>query len=48
MPNNTKIQKPNLLNLFIWSSNPLFTKGEGVKKSHCIRLPGENRGPEYL
>ena len=21
---------------------------EAVKKSHCIRLPGENRGPDYL
>jgi hypothetical protein len=21
---------------------------EAVEKTHCIRLPGENRGPEYL
>ncbi len=23
-------------------------KWEGVQKSHCIRFPGENRGPDYL
>ena len=27
---------------------PSPSSPEGVKKSHCIRLPGENRGPGYL
>jgi hypothetical protein len=28
--------------------SPPLVEGEAVKKSHCIRLPGVNRGPDYF